>query len=144
MSPGEALTRALTSLGARPEDIPTGPEAAAGRYRSHLAGRRILVLLDNAASAAQVRSLLPAESVSLAVVTSRDLLGGLAVDPGAERIALGDLTPYEARQLVAAMIGADRTAAEPDAAREHAQAALARYSDAGCRPGAQRAGALVS
>ncbi|MDT3395828.1 tetratricopeptide repeat protein [Streptomyces sp. B1866] len=99
----EALHRFLTALGVPPRGIPADQEAAAALYRSLLAGRRMLVVLDNAATAAQVRPLLPGAAGCLAVVTSRSTLSGLAVRDGARRITLGTLTETEAVALLRAV-----------------------------------------
>jgi tetratricopeptide (TPR) repeat protein len=84
-------------------------------YRSLLAGRRVLVVLDNAADAGQVRALLPASPGCLALVTSRGMLTGLAVAEGARLLPLDLLTAAEARELLALRLGEERLAAEPEA-----------------------------
>ncbi|MFJ9585690.1 ATP-binding protein [Streptomyces acidicola] len=99
----EALHRFLTSLGVRAQSVPQDLDAAAGLYRSLLADRRILVVLDNAATAAQVRPLLPGSANSLVVVTSRSRLSGLAVRDGARRLTLGTLPEREAIALLRAV-----------------------------------------
>jgi DNA-binding SARP family transcriptional activator/Tfp pilus assembly protein PilF len=116
--PIEALAGFLRALGVPAERVPVELEPAAALYRSTLAGRRVLVVLDNAASAAQVRPLLPGAPGCLVVVTSRDRLRGLVARDGARRLALGVLTPDEASVLLARLLGADRVAAEPAAAAE--------------------------
>jgi tetratricopeptide (TPR) repeat protein len=80
-----------------------------------LSGRRLLVVLDNARDASQVRPLLPGASTCLVLVTSRSQLPGLVATDGAQPITLDLLTPDEARQLLANRLGADRIAAEPQA-----------------------------
>jgi len=87
-------------------------------YRSMLAGKRMLVLLDNAADVTQVRPLLPGSPGCLVLVTSRDRLDGLAAREGAHRLALDVLTPAESLALAAAVLGRDRVAAEPCATAE--------------------------
>jgi hypothetical protein len=77
LDPGDALGRLLRSLGVDGAAIPAEPEEASARYRSLLAERQVLVVLDNAASAGQVRPLLPSSSGSAALVTSRNLLPDL-------------------------------------------------------------------
>nr|WP_189786186.1 tetratricopeptide repeat protein [Streptomyces capitiformicae] len=99
----EALHRFLTSLGVRAQSVPQDLDAAAALYRSLLADRRILVVLDNAATVAQVRPLLPGGASSLAVVTSRSRLSGLAVRDGARRLTLGTLPEREAIALLRAV-----------------------------------------
>ncbi|SEK69254.1 AfsR/SARP family transcriptional regulator [Nonomuraea pusilla] len=116
LSPARALTTLLGALGTPPERIPADVAQAAARYRSLVAGRRMLVVLDNAASAEQVRPLLPGAPGCLALVTSRDRLSGLVAQDGARRITLGLLTPAEAGELLGAVLGEPRVAAEPEAA----------------------------
>jgi DNA-binding SARP family transcriptional activator/tetratricopeptide (TPR) repeat protein len=115
---GEALRGFLGSLGVPGERIPAGTDAQAGLYRSILAGRRMLLVLDNAADEAQVRPLLPGSPGCLAVVTSRRPLPGLAAVEGALRVSLDLMTEAEARELLAARLGAARVAAEPAAVSE--------------------------
>jgi hypothetical protein len=94
-------------------------------YRSVLAGKRVLVVLDNARNAEQVRPLLPGSPGCLAVVTSRDQLAGLVATVGARPLALDLLTAADARELLVRRLGADRAAGEP-AAVEAIVAACAR------------------
>ncbi|HLX48341.1 MAG TPA: tetratricopeptide repeat protein [Streptosporangiaceae bacterium] len=115
MAPGDALARLLRSLGVPGRDIPAEQDERAARYRSTLAGKRILLILDNARSVEQVRPLLPGSPSCTVVVTSRDALPGLVARDGATRLDL-DLLPLEdAVGLLRALIGAavDR---DPDAA----------------------------
>jgi DNA-binding SARP family transcriptional activator len=119
--PVEALAQLLRALGVPSEQIPADAEAAAGRYRSQLADRRVLVVLDNAAGVDQVRPLVPASRGCMVVVTSRDRLSGLAARDGAVRLTLDGLTAEEARTLLARVLGAELVAAEPDAAAELAR-----------------------
>src|SRR5919108_418501 len=103
-----ALAGLLRGLGVRAEAVPVELAEAATLYRSLLAGRRMLVVLDNAASAEQVRPLLPGSPGSLVVLTSRDRLTGLVATHGVHRLTLGVLTPTESVALLARMLGADR------------------------------------
>ncbi|MDT0441850.1 ATP-binding protein [Streptomyces johnsoniae] len=100
VGPQQALHGFLTALGVRPRAIPHDIDAAAGLYRSLLADRRVLIVLDNAATAAQVRPLLPGGTGSLAVVTSRSRLTGLSIRDGARRLTLGTLPEPEAVALL--------------------------------------------
>ncbi|MFE9877847.1 BTAD domain-containing putative transcriptional regulator [Streptomyces sp. NPDC005784] len=118
MDPAEALRGFLDAFGVPPSRIPVGLDAQAGLYRSLLTGRRVLVVLDNARDAEQIRPLLPGSPGCMALVTSRNLLTGLAAAEGAHLLALGLLTPDEARDLLTGRLGADRTEAEPSAVRE--------------------------
>ena len=99
----EALHRFLGALGVPAEAIPSQPDAAAALYRSLLADRRMLIVLDNAATAAQVRPLLPGSAGCLTVVTSRSRLSGLAIKDGAHRLTLGTLPEPEAVALLRAV-----------------------------------------
>ncbi|MEV1289614.1 BTAD domain-containing putative transcriptional regulator [Micromonospora sp. NPDC049679] len=118
MSPEGALRRLLQALGAPPERIPEAVDAQAAFYRTLLAGRRILVLLDNARDAEQVRPLLPGAPGCLALVTSRAQLASLVAAEGAQPLVLDLLPAADARRLLARRLGPDRVAAEPDAVEE--------------------------
>jgi DNA-binding SARP family transcriptional activator/tetratricopeptide (TPR) repeat protein len=120
VSPEAALARFLRSLGLPGEQMPADVEERAARYRSLLDRRRVLVLLDNAASVDQVRPLLPGTATSVVVVTSRDHLPGLVVRHGARRLDLDVLRRDEAvallRRLAGDSVTGDITAAEELAA----------------------------
>src|SRR5262249_10437113 len=118
LDPAEAVRRFLDALGVPPERIPVDLDAQAALYRSQLAGKRMLVVLDNARDTAQVRPLLPGAPTCLVVVTSRNQLTSLIAADGAYPITLGPLTDEEAQQLLAQRLGADRVAAEPVAVKE--------------------------
>ncbi|MFD5919584.1 BTAD domain-containing putative transcriptional regulator [Kitasatospora sp. NPDC058201] len=122
LAPGEALARFLRALGTDRERIPGTVDESAALYRSLLADRRVLVLLDNARNAEQVRPLLPGSAGSLALVTGRDGLAGLTACDGARRLVLDVLPQPDAVELLARIAGADRTRAEPRAAAELAAA----------------------
>jgi DNA-binding SARP family transcriptional activator/tetratricopeptide (TPR) repeat protein len=116
--PAAALRALLDALGMPAGQIPAGLDAQAGLYRSLLSGRRMLVLLDNARDAGQVRALLPGSSGCLVLVTSRGQLAGLAAAEGAHLLTLDLLTDAEARELLAVRLGAARISAEPEADAE--------------------------
>jgi len=118
LAAGDALRGLLDGLGVPPRRVPADLAARAALYRSVLAGRRLLILLDNAADAEQVRPLLPGAPGCVVVVTSRDRLAGLAVTDGAQLLLLDVLTAEGARSLLARRIGADRVRAEPIATDE--------------------------
>ena len=97
--------------------IPVSPDAQVNLYRSLLSGRRVLVLLDNARDAGQIRPLLPGSPGSSVVVTSRNRLLSLIAD-GAHPLTVGLLTETDARLLLARRLGADRVAAYPQAVQQ--------------------------
>ena len=111
----DALASFLNALGVAGPDLPAGAEERAARYRSLLAGRRVLVVLDNAREVEQVRLLLPGAPGCVVLVTSRDSLPGLVARHGAARLDLDLLPPADAVGLLRALIGA-RADADPGAA----------------------------
>jgi len=113
--PADALAGFLRALGMAGQDVPPGEDERAAAYRSLLNGRRVLVVLDNAASVEQVRPLLPGCPSCLVIVTSRDSLAGLVARHGARRLNLDILPLDDAIGLMRALIGA-RVGAEPRAA----------------------------
>ncbi len=117
MASAEAVRRFLDALGVPAHLIPADLDAQAALYRTTLAGRRVLIVLDNARDAAQVRPLLPGAPTCLVVVTSRADLSGLVVE-GAHPIKLDLPTAAEARELLLRRIGADRIGREPEAVEE--------------------------
>ncbi|MDC0768752.1 AfsR/SARP family transcriptional regulator [Streptomyces sp. HD] len=118
LAPDRAVRGFLDALGVLVARVPESLEAQVGLYRSLLCGRRVLVVLDNARDADQVRPLLPGAPGCLALVTSRSPLTGLAVGEGAHLLALDLLTAEECRDLLAARLGAARVAAEAAAVDE--------------------------
>ncbi|MFE7853859.1 ATP-binding protein [Streptomyces sp. NPDC057403] len=108
MDPNEALHGFLLGLGVSPTAVPTHPPAASALLRTLLAARRVLLVLDNARSAEQVRPLLPGSPGSAAVVTSRNRLDGLVIREGARRLALDVLPRYDAHALLSRRIGSER------------------------------------
>jgi DNA-binding SARP family transcriptional activator/tetratricopeptide (TPR) repeat protein len=121
LPPDEGLARFLRALGVSDEQLPHSLDERAALYRSILAPRRMLVLLDNAASADQVRPLLPGAGGSVALVTSRGQLPGLVALNGARQMALGPLPPRDSIALLARVLGDRRVRAEPDVANELAR-----------------------
>lgn len=116
--PEEAICLLLGSLGVTAGDMPTDMDMRVALYRSLTAGKRLLILLDDARNAAQVRPLLPGSSSCLVLVTSRGRLAGLAAAVGARLFTLDTLTLTESRLLLARQAGAHQVAEEPDAAAE--------------------------
>ncbi|MEU4164406.1 AfsR/SARP family transcriptional regulator [Actinoplanes sp. NPDC026670] len=116
LRPAEALSTLLGALGVPPQRVPSDLDGASALFRATLAGQRVLLVLDNARSAEQVRPLLPGASPALVLVTSRDTLSGLIARDGARRLDLGLLPHADALALISRIIGADRVAAEPRAA----------------------------
>lgn len=117
LDPGVALAGFLRALGVPESDLPSDVAERAALYRTLLASRRVLVVLDNASSAEQVRPLLPGAASCLVLVTSRDRLTGLVARHGAHRIGLDVLPKPEALSLLRQLIGA-RVEAEAVAADE--------------------------
>jgi tetratricopeptide (TPR) repeat protein len=113
MAPAEAIRRFLDALAVPPKRIPADPGAQADLYRTMLADRRMLVVLDNARDANQVRPLLPGAPGCLVLITSRNRLTSLVAAEGAHALPLDLLTRTEARELLARRLGAARVAAEP-------------------------------
>ncbi len=115
VAPLDALSgflRALGVTGRLPQDV----ASSAAQFRSLLSGRRVLVLLDDAASADQVRPLLPGGAGCLVLVTSRHDLGGLVARDGARHLGLDTLDRDDALALLSVGLGAERLRAEPEAA----------------------------
>jgi tetratricopeptide (TPR) repeat protein len=118
LSPEEALGQALRALGVPSRRIPADTDELAALYRTQLAARQMLVVLDDVASSLQVRPLIPGTSSCLVVVTSRNHLEGLVASAGARTVPLDVLPAEEALDLVGAVAGRDRTEAEPEAAAQ--------------------------
>jgi DNA-binding SARP family transcriptional activator/tetratricopeptide (TPR) repeat protein len=118
VDPGTAVRGFLDAFGVSVARIPAGLPAQVGLYRSLLAGKRVLVVLDNARDAEQVRPLLPGSPGCLAIVTSRNDLTGLVAAEGACPLTLDLLTAADARDLLARRLGEGRVASEPDAVEQ--------------------------
>lgn len=114
----EVVPRFLAALGVARERIPADLEGQISLYRSVLAGKRILIVADNARDAAQLRPLLPGTSGCLMLVTSRTPLTGLVAAEGACMVRLDVPTNAEAAELLRARLGAERVAEEPAAVSE--------------------------
>jgi DNA-binding SARP family transcriptional activator len=119
MEPTVALAQLLRALGVDPQRVPEEVDAQAGLYRSLLADRRVLLVLDNARNAEQVLPLLPPTGTVL--VTSRHRLGRLVAELGAFSLGLGPLTDEDSRALLGGLLGQGRMAAEAEAAAELAR-----------------------
>jgi DNA-binding SARP family transcriptional activator/tetratricopeptide (TPR) repeat protein len=118
LDPAAAVRGVLATLGVEPTRIPADLESQTAMYRTWLAGKRMLILLDNARDTAQVRPLLPGEPGCLVLVTSRNQLTGLIATDGAQSITLDLFTEQEATKLLTRRLGPDRVGAEPDAVAE--------------------------
>ncbi|WP_439659198.1 AfsR/SARP family transcriptional regulator [Lentzea sp. HUAS TT2] len=118
MAPEAAVRRFLDALGVVPGRIPTDLDAQAALYRSLVADRRMLIVLDNAATAEQVVPLLPGSATCTVLITSRTRLPSLIDRHGAQHLRLDVLNRTEARSLLAARLGSARAAAEPGAVDE--------------------------
>jgi DNA-binding SARP family transcriptional activator/Tfp pilus assembly protein PilF len=114
-SPGDVLARFLRDLGMDPSRIPADEEERGAQYRSRLAERRVLIVLDDARDAAQVRPLLPGSASCAVLVTTRSRMPDLA---GSRFVDLDVLQLDEARIMFANIVGAGRAEAEPDATNE--------------------------
>jgi DNA-binding SARP family transcriptional activator/tetratricopeptide (TPR) repeat protein/DNA-binding XRE family transcriptional regulator len=115
MTAGDALAGFLSALGVTGQDLPLTEAERSARFRTEVAGSRVLIVLDNASSVEQVRPLLPGSASCTVLVTSRDSLAGLVVRDGARRVNLDLLPVDEAVALLRRLIG-ERVDAEPGAA----------------------------
>jgi DNA-binding SARP family transcriptional activator/tetratricopeptide (TPR) repeat protein len=115
VAPADALRGFLEAFEVPSARIPFDLDSRAALFRTLLAERRVLVILDNARDVDQVRPLLPGAQGCLTLITSRDRLAGLVAAEGAQPIVLDLLSPQEAHELLARRLGPERLAAEPDA-----------------------------
>jgi tetratricopeptide (TPR) repeat protein/transcriptional regulator with XRE-family HTH domain len=115
--PYDVLEEFLIALGVSANEVPVGDEQRAALYRSLLASREVLIVLDNAASSAQVEPLLPGSAGCGVLVTGRRRLIGLSMRIGVVRIVLGVLTPGESTKVLREVIGDSRADAETSALR---------------------------
>lgn len=115
MDPADAVRGFLDAFAVPPERIPVDLDAQGALYRSILADLRVLIVLDDARDAHQVRPLLPGSAGCLVVVTSRIQLIGLAATDAAHTVSIDLLSRDEARRLLSRRLGAERVAAEPAA-----------------------------
>jgi DNA-binding SARP family transcriptional activator len=122
MEPADAIRAFLDALAVPPDRIPVDLDEQAALYRTMLAGRRSLIVLDNARDAAQVRPLLPGAPSSLVLVTSRNQLLGLVAADGAKLLELDLLPADDARSLLASRLGEKRVATERAAVDEMVEA----------------------
>ncbi len=116
LSTEDALAHLLRGLGVAAADIPAGLDDRAALYRTLAAGRRLVLVLDNAPDARVVRPLLPGTRSALVVITSRNRLDGLVAREGARPVLLDVLTPEAAVDVLRSVAGDQRIDAEPDAA----------------------------
>ncbi|WP_051761429.1 ATP-binding protein [Microbispora rosea] len=121
LSAGQALDSFLRALNVPKESIPATLAERASLFRSLVSGRRMLVVLDNAADTATVRPLLPASRGCFALITSRSSLSGLVTREGAARVTLDVLSASDAIELLGQVIGTARVTAEPQAAARVAE-----------------------
>ena len=115
LSPADVLARFLRDLGVDGRDIPAEDDERAARYRTVMAGRRMLIVLDNARDAAQVRPLLPGAASCAVLITTRSRMPDLA---STRMVDLNVLDDDEALALFTRVVGDERAAAEPEATAE--------------------------
>jgi DNA-binding SARP family transcriptional activator len=146
VSPAVALQGFFDALGVQPRHVPAGLDAQSALLRTLLDGKRLLLLLDNAHDADQIRPLLPGSPGCLVLVTSRSQLTGLVVADGARPLPLGVLDEVEAAELLAGRLGAARVNAEPEAmaALVERTAGLPLALSVTCARAASRPGAALA
>ena len=146
VAPGSALLGFFDALGVPPRHVPADLDAQSGLLRTLLDGKRVLLLLDNAHDAEQVRPMLPGSPGCLVLVTSRSQLTGLVVADGARLLPLGVLDGGEATSLLVGRLGPARVSAEPEAvaALVGRAAGLPLALSVTCARAASRPGALLA
>ncbi|MGY1497562.1 AfsR/SARP family transcriptional regulator [Streptomyces sp. QTS52] len=117
VGPEQILRSFLDAFGVAPEQVPVSVDAQASLFRGLLAGKRVLVVLDNARDTEQVRPLLPGAAGCLAIVTSRTFLSGLVAE-GAHPVALDVLDDTDAHTFLSRRLGHERLAAQPRAVQD--------------------------
>jgi DNA-binding SARP family transcriptional activator len=117
----DALKQLLRALGVASDRVPPTESEASGLFRTMASGRRLLIVLDNASSADQLRPLIPGAAGCMVVVTSRRRLTSVISELGAPRIELEPLRPRDAVDLLASILGADRAWQDADATAELAE-----------------------
>ncbi|MEV2278903.1 BTAD domain-containing putative transcriptional regulator [Nocardiopsis sp. NPDC049922] len=115
LDPASALAALLRAVGVGPESLPESLDERSALWRATLMGRKTLVILDNAASYAQVSPLLPSSPGSMTLITTRNDLAGLS---GARFLSLGMFDEATSLELLERVVGRDRVRAEPEAARD--------------------------
>jgi DNA-binding SARP family transcriptional activator/tetratricopeptide (TPR) repeat protein len=121
LEPLAVLTLFLRALGVEAAQVPTDTDEAAALYRSLLADRKVLVLLDNAAHTSQVRPLLPGSAGCLVLVTSRSRLSGLVARESAQPFEIDRLPVRDSVELLANVLGPELVRQEPEAAAKLAE-----------------------
>ncbi|ADD41465.1 AfsR/SARP family transcriptional regulator [Stackebrandtia nassauensis] len=118
LPPGVAILGLLQGLGVKDDAIPSNLDAQIGLYRSLLADKRMLIVLDNARESSQLTPLLPGGSTCTTLITSRHVLPALSASHDATRVRLDVMKPDDAHAALAAHLGANRLACEPAVAAE--------------------------
>jgi tetratricopeptide (TPR) repeat protein len=118
VEPAVAVRGFLDSLGLAPDSVPSDPETQVALYRSMVADKRMLILLDNARDSSQIIPLLPGSTSCTVLVTSRNHLTGLVTTHGARSLTLTMLSDFEAHELLAKRLGHERVEADPCAVGE--------------------------
>jgi DNA-binding SARP family transcriptional activator/tetratricopeptide (TPR) repeat protein len=118
LDPAEAIRGFLDALGVPASGISRGLDAQVAQYRSLISGRRLLIVLDNARDANQIRPLLPGTPTAVVIVTSRNQLTGLVIADGAYPLTLDVMSPAESHELLLRRLGPDRMRHEAHVAEQ--------------------------